>query len=715
MARISLARATIVDKGSRLDAGVDALVEITLKSGDTKWFAVRITADKLIGTYEEQPAPPPTRKSSKAAAFVRTDERKPKPIRRFPSIDSRRTLKAGIADLLEVYPDLLRDARRDAAMDQWALNADDRRIRQRQWRLAREWRVHEHAVWPNGRWIARLSCTKGEHLPMARDQVILERYWTDSDDVTVKGDWSSDRLQARQTEVYSAISEDWRWHKLAWLLVDVENGFSTERDAKAYFDNTLRTFGNEQRLIHKTFDVANAVRQPGADREADVRVVETFRGFRGDDGYLLETSRGWFVMKLGGLGFTGVRKARFTRGYYQTAFDSPVATARILLRSAKDGTDEATARFAWRELVEDDLYSRFSSEAHDAPWVITAIADLPDGRLAMRAACLFAAKAFAPLDAARPVWVILVTGQAKATAMEPAKEVIYALPTGRPIPDFDDTHFVSRFRAAAKGLDGPEDIAARRVLVSDFLQKTFYRAGSGFTRREVADETWSELMTGGVVTIVDGDVDPMPATITRIQIENDISARRCQLERNIVKGISSAEELTEFDRRIKAGWEYPPQIMALVAEKKGEPQASSRPDETAGDENLSHTAGEPGVSAIERSISADEIVNDETAFYETAELDHGTDKNIIDGKHRGRPRVHADDAARKRSWAAAERAKQKAERLAAGESTVKRGRPRKYSTQAERQKAYEERQRNKAPQTSEPYSGGERRGRHQVG
>jgi DNA-binding GntR family transcriptional regulator len=67
-------------------------------------------------------------------------------------------------------------------------------------------------------------------------------------------------------------------------------------------------------------------------------------------------------------------------------------------------------------------------------------------------------------------------------------------------------------------------------------------------------------------------------------------------------------------------------------------------------------------------------------------------KKSIDAKHRGRPRLHADGAARKRAWAARERAKKKAEGAISG-STKKRGRPRKYATQAERQKAYAQRRR----------------------
>lgn len=67
-----------------------------------------------------------------------------------------------------------------------------------------------------------------------------------------------------------------------------------------------------------------------------------------------------------------------------------------------------------------------------------------------------------------------------------------------------------------------------------------------------------------------------------------------------------------------------------------------------------------------------------------------SDENTGDEKRRGRPRVHADEAARKRAWAAGQRAKKKMEHQASGQMTS-RGRPRKYGTPAERQKAYEER------------------------
>lgn len=70
--------------------------------------------------------------------------------------------------------------------------------------------------------------------------------------------------------------------------------------------------------------------------------------------------------------------------------------------------------------------------------------------------------------------------------------------------------------------------------------------------------------------------------------------------------------------------------------------------------------------------------------------------NSIDKKRRGRPRLHQDGAARKRAWAARERAKRKAEAPISGQPK-KRGRPRKYENQAERQRAYARRRHGLTP------------------
>ncbi len=61
----------------------------------------------------------------------------------------------------------------------------------------------------------------------------------------------------------------------------------------------------------------------------------------------------------------------------------------------------------------------------------------------------------------------------------------------------------------------------------------------------------------------------------------------------------------------------------------------------------------------------------------TKSIDENKAVNSVDEKRRGRPRVHADAAARKRLWAAREREKKRTQRLILGQPLPKRGRPHK--------------------------------------
>ncbi|MDQ2078758.1 GntR family transcriptional regulator [Xanthobacteraceae bacterium Astr-EGSB] len=83
-----------------------------------------------------------------------------------------------------------------------------------------------------------------------------------------------------------------------------------------------------------------------------------------------------------------------------------------------------------------------------------------------------------------------------------------------------------------------------------------------------------------------------------------------------------------------------------------------------------------------REIAVTKSTRDEYELDDTVHI-----QKSVDEKRRGRPRVHPDGAARKRAWAARQRAKKKAEGTMSGQAK-KRGRPRKYASQAERQKAY---------------------------
>jgi DNA-binding GntR family transcriptional regulator len=82
----------------------------------------------------------------------------------------------------------------------------------------------------------------------------------------------------------------------------------------------------------------------------------------------------------------------------------------------------------------------------------------------------------------------------------------------------------------------------------------------------------------------------------------------------------------------------------------------------------------PAVLGDENSARSERPIDEKRAASKS--LDENTAKNSGDEKRRGRPRIHADGAARKRAWAARAREEKKRQRLILGQSSPKRGRPR---------------------------------------
>jgi hypothetical protein len=120
MPRPVITAVNIREKRRREDGGADLLVQVTLQAGAVHWLAVRQANATLTATRT-----------------VEDDGR------RLVTVPARRTLKAGLADLLAEWPEILRQNRGDAIGDHWELYRDDFDRRERRRRLEREWRVHE--------------------------------------------------------------------------------------------------------------------------------------------------------------------------------------------------------------------------------------------------------------------------------------------------------------------------------------------------------------------------------------------------------------------------------------------------------------------------------------------------------------------------------------------------------------------------------------------
>jgi cation transport regulator ChaB len=123
MPRLIITAAGILERRRREDGGADLLVQIKPKNGDVRWIAVR-QADAMLT----------------ATCTVEGHGR------RLATVPARRTMKAGLADLLAEKPEILRESKADAINDHWELYRDEFDRREHRSRLEREWRVHELAL-----------------------------------------------------------------------------------------------------------------------------------------------------------------------------------------------------------------------------------------------------------------------------------------------------------------------------------------------------------------------------------------------------------------------------------------------------------------------------------------------------------------------------------------------------------------------------------------
>ena len=248
MPRPVIRAADILEKRRREDGGADLLVQITLRNGDVRWLAVRRADATLTAT--------------------RTVEGHG---RRLVTVPARRTLKAGLADLLTEQPEILRESKADAINDHWELCRDEFDRRERRSRLEREWRVHELAlVDAEDRSrrqtirLVRLSCTRTSADRLDATQFVLElgpgfdgrlRCGALGSDHPVDVAVDVEPLRGALLRPGAGLSE---------LLVDVTTGFISEQDAKLAFAARRRFLPDDHCIEDRR--TPNAVRAIGTGR-----------------------------------------------------------------------------------------------------------------------------------------------------------------------------------------------------------------------------------------------------------------------------------------------------------------------------------------------------------------------------------------------------------------------------------------------------------------
>jgi hypothetical protein len=256
MPRPAITAVNMLEKRRREDGGANLLVQVTLHAGIVHWLAVRKADATLTATHTVEGHG-----------------------RRLVTVPARRTLKAGLADLLTEWPEILRQNRGDAIGDHWELYRDDFDRRERRHRLDREWRVHELAlVDAEDRSrrqtvrLARLSCTRASTDSLDATQFVLEL-----------GPGFDGRLRCRALGPgqFAYVAIDIARLKsallrpgagLSELLVDVTNGFTSEQDAKLGFAERRRLLPEHRVEDRRTPNAVRATgtgRQPDAERHVD--------------------------------------------------------------------------------------------------------------------------------------------------------------------------------------------------------------------------------------------------------------------------------------------------------------------------------------------------------------------------------------------------------------------------------------------------------------
>ena len=248
MPRPTITAVSILEKRRREDGGADLLVQVTLQTGDVRWLAVRQADATLTATRTVE---------DHGRCFV--------------TVPARRTLKAGLADLLTEWPEILRENRGDAKGDHWELYRDDFDRRERRSRLERKWRVHELAlVDAEDRTrrqtvrLARLSCTSTSADSLDATQFVLEL--GPGFDGRLRcgalGPAQSAYVAVDIAHLRSALLRPGAG--LSELLVDVTNGFTSEQDAKLAFAERRRFLPDDHYIEDRR--TPNAVRATGTDR-----------------------------------------------------------------------------------------------------------------------------------------------------------------------------------------------------------------------------------------------------------------------------------------------------------------------------------------------------------------------------------------------------------------------------------------------------------------
>ncbi|CUW40813.1 protein of unknown function [Magnetospirillum sp. XM-1] len=678
----------VLEKRPRLDNGFDLLIQATIE-GLPRYFAVRHHPASEIAsgrrgtlavcvpdTVAAMPAGP--------LEFQYPDDIIPS----FIEAPIRRDLVSTLAELIAFRPKIARAGRNVAAKDLQVLNRDDRLAQQRQLRQQREWEIRDLAVLGDGRFAARLSCIEVEGLAAGTEHVVLVVPEFNPAAVAARSGFGGTIISTVEPPKLLKALQSEHHGQLAALLANIDCGWDCEADAIVDFDAAI---AGEEIADRRVSAITPADSKPYGE---DIQIAEQYDGDR--PAYLLHTPLGWHVMETRPIGLSSRLQAKLAGDDKWVFLISPLRAARALLNQLPDrrGFNEFIARDKFTAVIEADLRRRLRDERCGAIWLIIRRAHLPEGGIAMMAVALPPIKLMAPPQIPRRSWVIL-----SASKCEPDQAdgwYVTDISTGAQLEGGYGARSVSQLRDAVLALGGTDDKMARRLLAEHFLIDAV-----GFDNRVAADQAWSELTGTAKTENIDEDASPVSTAVRQTAFDSVLATRRTEILVAADSGRIRIDDIAEAVRQLDQHAICPPQLMNLASQMmEGRPECQADVNRASGDVSTAtkcdESHGEEGRDAHPNPMTCSGNVETAIDVIETSNVQHRRNSaanELVANKvcsPRGRPRIHADEAERKRIWAAKRRV---AEREALGGAQIKcSGRPRKWGSDAERKAAWRAKQ-----------------------
>jgi hypothetical protein len=650
-----LASIEAIARTKRLDAATDYLIKVECENEEVVYLPLRIDGEYAISCYYSDDS------ITQKLVWVKTTK--------------KRTLKATVRLFLKDFPYTVQD--RPHLYSE--LNRDDSIARRDAFLIKRKWRVHEVAIYEDGYFVARLSCTKATKYNQDNQFVIYPASFQDLKYPQSQAKWgiyprhgtltSSVKTNAR--DVYHALRSEGAWPSLSNALKSIQFGYNTEREAKAGFKYLVQKLDTTPRLIN--YNVRNAIRQHRIDNNIDVEVCDRYENIRGA-AWLIRSEQQYFIVNMDAY-ITGSIKVMDTP--LSTAFTTIEESAADLMSQTQSksysGCCRSEAGQKWQEMIEADLRQRYFIQNLRATWLITEIASHDGECVALKALCLPDVSPNLPFEFQSNTFHIIYSDNTNDKIVAPS-------PWAQKYNTFDKS--ADEFKALlAKFLK--ERNEKNRLQIEKLLP--FSR---GYTSKINADDAWNELSKQWDVEKVDGEACSIPHTLKNKQFEYNASRQRSEIKKRIQQNLADPKHLTDFNNRIGKLIEFPQQLIAVglqnnlctpedainisIIENKYRYELTVDLFNT----KANHTSFDTEV--LQRSINSEDTNVNELSITNSSN----------NKRNAGRKKIHADEKERKRVWAKKNRDLQRQQRKELGHLPKSSGRPKKHENNAAKQASY---------------------------